>query len=152
MNLPNSNSLYQGAEGSKREIGDGYLFHEATMTAQGGRTTIFGLSEFQFFAVLNELMPLEGMETVSVVADLRSGPTGGFLGLNRTATVLLEAFLEYGDDGITQIATSFGVPELRVRDDPVSLLARLQLERLGKQSVRKKIAQFAARCLLLPIT
>lgn len=152
MNLPNSNSLYQGAEGSKREIGDGYLFHEAAMTAQGGRTTIFRLSEFQFFAVLNELMPLEGMETVSVVADLRSGPTGGFLGLNRTATVLLEAFLEYGDDGITQIATSFGVPEMRVRDDLASLLARLQLERLGKQSVRKKIAQFAARCLLLPIT
>lgn len=112
MNLPSSNSLYQGTEGSKREIGDGFLFHEAPMTAQGGRTTIYRLGEFQFFAVLNELMPLEEMETVSVVADLRSGAIGGFLGLNRTATLLLEAFLQYGDDGITQIATSFGVPNL----------------------------------------
>src|SRR5262249_54718169 len=118
---------------------------------QGSSTSIYRLSSFQFFAVFDEFVQLEGIETVSVVADFRSGPTGGFFGLNRTATVLLKAFLQHGEDGITQVATSFGVPETRVRDDLRSLLARLQLERLGKWDIRSKIAQFAACCLLFPI-
>jgi hypothetical protein len=151
---PFSNALILngGERGSMREIGNGYLSCEAAMNAQGSGTTIYRLSEFQFFAVLNEIRALEGIETVSVVADFRSGPTGGFFGLNRTATVLLQEFLQHGEDVISQAATSFGVPETRVRDDLRSLLARLQLEHLGKRRLRSKIAQFAARCMLFPIT
>ncbi len=135
-----------------RAIDVGDLSREEALNAQGSSTSIFRLGEFQFFAVLNELIPLEGIETVSVVADLRSGPTGGFLGLNRTATALLQALLQHGEDGITQVATSCRVPETRVRDDLRSLLARLQLDRLGKRRLRSRIAQCAAHCLLVPIT
>lgn len=120
-------------------------------SVQADTSGIYRLSESVFFAVLKEVLPLEGIDTVSVVADFRSGPTGGFLGLNRTATVLLEAFVQHGEDGITQVATSFGVPETRVRDDLHSLLARLHLEGLGKWRLRSMITRFAEFCLLLPL-
>ncbi len=153
MIRPNTSEISTRAgQGPLREIDAGYLSCEEALNAQGSSTSIFRVGEFQFFAVLNEFLPLEEIETVSVVADFRSGSTGGFFGLNRTATALLQAFLQQGEDGITQVATSFGVPETRVREDLRSLLARLQLEHLGKRRLRSRIAQFAARCLLLPIT
>jgi hypothetical protein len=135
-----------------QEIDAGPLSCEEALNAQASSTSIYRLGEFQFFAVLKEFLPLAGIETVSVVADFRSGCPGGFLGLNRSATILLQAFLHHGEDGIPRVATAFGVPEKRVRDDLRSLLARLQLERLGNQSLRFQIAHWAASCLLLPLT
>ncbi len=151
MNLPNTTEVSHVPREPIQEIRASRSLCEAVLSAQDSGTSIYRLGEFLFFAVLKELLPLEGLETVSVVADFRSGPTGGFFGLNRTATVLLEAFVQHGEDGITRVATSFGVPETRVRDDLHSLLARLQLERPGKRR-RCTIAQFAERCLLRPIT